>query len=70
MMEEKPLEEKPQEEKPQKTRGRENLSEQSSEEQNHGFAIHSPGKMEDDPFLINKETKETKANLPPKANSV
>jgi hypothetical protein len=60
------------EEKAQKSQERENLSEESSQErsqeQNHGFAIHSPGRMDSDPFSISDE--KTKAVLPPKSNSI
>jgi hypothetical protein len=56
------------EEKAQKSQDRGNLSEESSQEQNHGFAIQSPGRMDSDPFSISDE--KTKAVLPPKSNSI
>jgi hypothetical protein len=56
------------EEKAQKSQDRENLSAESSQEQNHGFAMQSPGRMDSDPFSISDE--KTKAVLPPKSNSI
>jgi hypothetical protein len=53
------------EEKAENPRKRENLSEKSPQEQNHGFATHSPGKMDHDPFSV---TDEETANLPPKGS--
>lgn len=55
------------EEEPQKPRSRENLSEfgESLQEQDHGFAVHSPGRMDPDPFAQSNE--DTKEILPPKA---